>query len=145
MKDPSGELIAALYGALFPNVVYPTSGPTVPVYTMPIEWEDRTIDQWIRIGEMRYDEVGPKDAKMTEGTVDIYVDTFFTGKSGGSKVPMNNIANQISLLIDQAFTLSSFTQTLGRVESMEDFDYELDPQGTVFRKLITYKFITEET
>lgn len=142
MKDPSGELILALFDALDANVSYATID--TPVYTMPVEWGDRTADQYIRLAEVVWDETGPKDKKITEGTVDIYVDTFFTGKSSGTKVPMNSIANQVSQLIDQKFTLASFTMVVGRVESMEDLDYTLDPQGVVFEKLITYSFIIEE-
>jgi hypothetical protein len=142
MKDPSDELLDALYTALNTNVSY--GGVDVPVYTRVISWEDRPSDQYIQISEVRMIENGPKDAKITEGTVDIFVDTFFTGKDEGSKVPMNSISNSSTLLIDTTFSLSSFTQVLGRVESLEDFDYELDPQGAVFRKLITYSFIIEE-
>jgi hypothetical protein len=142
MKDPSDEILDALYTALNGNVSY--SGTTVPVYTRVISWEDRPSDQYIRIGEVRMDEDGPKDAFISVGTIDIFIDTFFTGKDEGSKVPMNAISNSSTQLIDQTFTLVSFTQVIGRVESIEDFDYELDPQGAVFRKLITYSFTIEE-
>lgn len=142
MKDPSDELLDALYTALNGNVTY--SGSAVPVYTRVVSWEDLTVERYIRVGEVRMDEDGPKDANITKGTVDIFVDTFFTGKDEGSKVPMNAISNSSTQLIDQIFTLVNFTQVLGRVESLEDFDYKLDPQGAVFRKLITYSFIIEE-
>lgn len=143
MKDPSDELIGALETALEGNVTY--SAVAIPVYTMVKEWSERTCDQYIHLSEVRYTMDGsPKDGSISEGTVDIYVDTFFTGKNEGSKKPVNSIANQIGQLIDQSFSLSSFTMVLGRVSDMEDFDYELDPQGVVFRKLITYSFIIEE-
>lgn len=142
MKDPSDEILDALYTALNTNVSY--GGVDVPVYTRVISWEDRPSDQYIQISEVRMIENGPKDAKITEGTVDIFVDTFFTGKNAGTKDAMNSISNASTQLIDSTFSLSSFTQVLGRVESLEDFDYELDPQGAVFRKLITYSFIIEE-
>lgn len=143
MKDPSQELTDALYTAINGNVTY--SSIATPVYTMVKEWEDRTCDQLIQLGEVRYNmDMSPKDGNISEGTVDIFVDTFFTGKNEGSKEPMNSIANQVGQLIDQALTLTSFTMVLGRVSEMEDFDYELDPQGVVFRKLITYSFIIEE-
>jgi len=143
MKDPSDELISALYTALNGNVTY--GGAAVPVYVVPVEWDDLTVERYIRIAEVRWGDASPKDSNICDGTIDIYVDTFFTGKNAGSKKPMNSIANDASVLIHQTFSLTSFTQVLGRVESMEDFDYELDPQGLVFRKLITYQFITEET
>jgi len=143
MKDPSDELIGALYTALNGNVTYDST--SIPIYTMVVSWEDRPADQYVQLGEVKYNmNMSPKDANISEGTVEIYVDTFFIGKNVGSKVPMNDIANTIGGLIDQAFTLTSFTMTLGRVEFMEEFDYELDPSGTVFRKLITYSFIIEE-
>lgn len=116
-----------------------------PVFTMVTEWEDRTCDQYIQLAEVRYTMDGsPKDGNISEGTVDIYVDTFYAGKNEGSKEPMNSIANQVGQLIDQGFSLTSFTMTLGRISEMEDFDYELDPAGVVFRKLITYSFIIEQ-
>ena len=142
MKDPSGELIDELYDALNGNITY--LSVAVPVYTRVIEWGDRSVDRYIHMAEVKWVEMGAKDNNMCEGTVEIFVDTFFTGKNEGSKVPMNSISNSIMQLIDQSFTLTSFIQTLGRVESAEDFDYELDDQGVVFRKLIIYKFITEE-
>lgn len=143
MKDPSDELISALYTALNANVTY--GGNTIPVYVIPVEWGDQTVEQYIRIAEVRWGDLSPKDSNICDGTIDIYVDTYFTGKNEGSKKPMNSIANDASVLIHQTFTLASFTQIQGRVLDMEDFDYELDPQGTVFRKLITYQFITQET
>ncbi len=145
MKDPSDVLLTALYAAINTNVTY--DSVVVPVYTRVISWEDRPSDEFIQINEVRWGESGPKDAFICDGTVDIFVDTFFTGKDEGSKKPMNSISNQVTLLIgarNQTLTLSGFTQVQGRIESMEDFDYELDPQGAVFRKLITYKFIIEQ-
>ena len=143
MKDPSQELLDALYTALNGNVSH--ASIATPVYTRVKEWEDRTCDQYIHMAEVRYTMDGsPKDGDLSEGTVDIFVDTFYTGKNEGSKEPMNSIANQIGQLIDQGFSLTSFTQVLGRISEMEDFDYELDPQGVVFRKLITYSFIIEQ-
>jgi hypothetical protein len=142
MKDPSDELISALFTAINGNVSY--GGNTIPVYTFPVEWEDRTFDQYIRIAEVRWGDASPKDSNICDGTIDILVDTFFTGKNEGSKKVMNSIANDMSVLIHQTFSLASFTQVQGRVMGMDDFDYELDPQGVVFRKLVTYQFITEE-
>jgi hypothetical protein len=142
MKDPSDVLITAIYEALNGNVSY--DSVNTPVYTRIIAWEDRPADQFIQIGAVSFTEDGPKDSNITDGTVDIYVDTFFTGKNEGSKKPMNNITNQVTQLIDQVFTLSGFTQILGRIGDVEGFDYELDPQGAVFRKLITYQFIISE-
>jgi len=142
MKDPSDQLISALYTAMNANVTY--ASVDVPVYTKPVEWGDRPSDQYIRIGEVRWGEVGPKDGSVCDGSIDVLVDTFFTGKSEGSKKVMNNIANQVSQLIDQSFSLADFTQVMGRVSAMEDLDYDLDDQGTAFEKLITYSFITEE-
>lgn len=143
MKDPSHELLGALYTALNGNVTY--NSITIPIYSMVESQEDLTADQYIQLGGVSYNmDMSPKDGNISEGTVDIYVDTFFIGKGIGSNVPKNNIANQVGQLIDQSFSLSSFTQVLGRVSGMEDFDHELDPAGTVFRKLITYSFIIEE-
>ncbi len=142
MKDPSDELISALYTALNGNVTY--GAVAVPVYIVPVEWGDLTVERYIRIAEVRWGDLSPKDSNICDGTIDIYVDTFFTGKNAGTKEIMNSISNDLSVLIHQTFSLSSFTQVQGRVMDMEDFDYELDPQGYVFRKLITYQFITEE-
>lgn len=143
MKDPAHELILALYTALNGNVTY--SATAIPIYSLPVSWEDRPADQYVRIGEVKYDMDGsPKDGNISEGTVEIWVETFFIGKDVGSKVPMNDIANTIGGLIDQSFTLTSFTQVLGRISGMEELDYELDPAGVVFQKLITYSFIIEQ-
>ena len=143
MKDPSHVILGALYTALNTNVSY--GGSVIPVYTRIIEWEDRDVDQMIQLSEVRLDEDGPKDAYLSKGTVDIYIDTFFTGKNEGSWVPVNSISTSLTQLIDTTFSLSGFTQPLGRVESIEAFEYTLDEQGAVFRKLITYQFIIEES
>lgn len=142
MKDPSDVLLTALYTAIGTNVSY--ASVVIPAYTRVIEWGDRPCDQYIRIGEVKFISDGPKDRYMSDGTVEIFIDTFFEGKNEGSKKAMNSISNQVAQLIDQAFTLSGFNQTRGRIQSMEDFDYELDPQGAVFQKLITYEFLIEE-
>jgi len=142
MKDPSDELIQALYDALSGNVSY--GGSTIGVYTRVIEWDDLPSEEVIRIAEVRYDETGPKDATITSGTVDIYVDTYFTGKNEGSKKPMNAISNSVMGLIDQALDMTNFTMIRGRVAGAEGFDYELDPQGAVFRKLITFEYDIQE-
>lgn len=143
MKDPSNVILQALYTALNGNVSY--GGNAIPVYSRIIEWGDRTVDQMIQLAEVRLGEDGAKDTYISRGTVDIYVDTFFTGKNEGSWVPVNAISSSISQLIDTTFTLSGFTQPVGRVESIEAFDYILDDQGVVFRKLITYQFIIQES
>lgn len=142
MKDPSHEILQALYDALNGNVSYNTQ--TIPVYTRIIEWEDRSGDQMIQLSEVTLEEDGAKDTYISKGTVDIYIDTFYEGKNEGSWIPVNAIANSLTQLIEGVQTLTNFTQVLGRVMSIESFDYELDPAGSVFRKLITYQFIIQE-
>lgn len=142
MKDPTDVLITALHGALDGNVSY--DGNTIPVYTRVIEWGDRTEDQFIQITDVTLDEDGPKDAFISEGDVQVYVDTFFEGKNAGSWTPAGAISTAITQLIDQIFTLAGFTQILGRVSRIESPDYTMDDGGAVFRKVITYQFIIEE-
>jgi len=143
MKDPTSELIQEVYDALSGNVTY--SGNTVPVYDRVIEYEDLTLDYYIRLGEASMTEDGSKDKTITRGTLEVYVITFFTGKNEGTKDVKNSISNQIGQLIDQSFSLTNFTQILGRVSDITDLDYELDPQGIMFGKLITYEYIIQET
>lgn len=142
MKDPTNEIINALHDAISGNVSY--GGSAVPVYTRVIEWSDLTVQRFIEIADAVLVEDGPKDAYISRGTVTIYVTTFFTGKNSGSWVPVNAIVNSVTQLIDTTYSLSNFTQTLGRIEGIEAFEYELDDGGAVFRKAITYQFIIEE-
>jgi len=142
MKDPSGELLTGLYGLLNGNVTY--NSETIPVYTRVVEYEDLTAEHYIQIGQVSLDEDGPKDGYASRGQVEIYVDTFFTGRGEGSQVPMNNISSQVGQLLDVPLDLTSFEVVVGRVSNMDSFEYELDDQGTVFRKLITYSFLIEE-
>lgn len=141
MRDPSGDIVQAIYDAINGNVTY--NSVTIPVYVVPVAWEDRTCDQYIRIAEVRFTEDGAKDLPVAKGSIDLYVTTFFTGKNEGSKVPMNSISNQVTQLIDQVFSLTnpSNIQVSGRISDIEDLDYNLDPQGVVFEKLITHEFI----
>jgi len=142
MKDPTNVIIAALHGALDGNVSY--GGNTIPVYTRVIEWGDRDYDQYIEIAEPSLDEDGPKDAYISDGTVTINVFDFFEGKNEGSWTRANAISSSITQLIDTTFSLSGFTQILGRVSGIESPDYTLDDGGAVYQKIITYQFIIEE-
>lgn len=142
MKDPSDELITAIYTALNTNVSY--GGKTIGVYTRMIEYEDLGADQYIRIDEIRFSENGPKDANISEGSLDLYIETFFTGKNEGSKKPVNNISNQVTQLIDQALDMTNFTMIVGRVSELQDLTYDLDPQGVLISKLITFSFTIQE-
>ena len=142
MKDPTNVIIAALHGALDGNVSY--GGNTIPVYTRVIEWEDRTEDQYIEIAEPALDEDGAKDTYISDGIVLVNVFDFFEGKNEGSWVRANSISTSITQLIDQTFSLSGFTQVLGRVARIESPDYTLDDGGAVYQKIITYQFIIQE-
>ena len=142
MKDPTNEIVSALYDALSGNVSY--SGNIIPVYTRVIEWGDRTEDQFIEIMGPVLDEDGPKDGYISDGEVPVNVYDFFEGKNEGSWVRANAIASSITQLIDTKFSLTGFTQILGRVSRIESPDYTLDDGGAVFQKIITYKFKIEE-
>jgi len=142
MNDPTNEIINALHDAMDGIVTY--GSVAIPVYTRVIEWGDRTCDQFIQIAEVSLVEDGTKDAYTTRGSVNIYVDTFFSGKNKGSWIPANSIATAITGLIDTKFSLSGFTMVKGRVSNIESYDYDLDDGGAVFRKLIAYDFITHE-
>ena len=137
-----GVIIAALHGALDGNVSY--GGNTIPVYTRVIEWEDRDYDQYIEISGASLDEDGAKDTYVSYGEVTVNVFDFFEGKNEGSWIRANAICSSITQLIDQGFTLSGFTQVMGRVARIESPDYTLDDGGAVFQKIITYQFIIEE-
>lgn len=142
MKDPTNEIIKALFTALSGNVSY--GGNTIPVYTKVIEWEDRTYDQYIEITEAALDEDGAKDVTISDGEVLVNVYDFFEGKAEGSWLRANSIASSITQLIDTTFSLTGFTQILGRVARIESPDYTLDDGGSVYQKIITYQFIIEE-
>ena len=142
MKDPTNEIINALHDALSGNVTY--GGNTIPVYTRVIEWDDRTHDQYIEITEPALDEDGAKDTYISDGTVQVNVFDFFEGKNEGSWLRANAISSSITQLIDQTFSLTGFTQVMGRVASIESPDYTLDDGGAVYQKIITYQFIIEE-
>jgi len=143
MKDPTNEIVKALHGALDGNVSY--GGNTIPVYTRVIDWDSKTEDQYIEITDPVLDEDGPKDAYISDGDVLINVYDFFEGKNEGSWLRANAIASSITQLIDTTFSLTGFTQIIGRVTRIESPDYTLDDGGAVFQKIITYHFKIQET
>jgi len=147
MKDPTHVLVQALYNELNGNVSY--SGSTIPVYTRIVEWDDLVNSSTlfaavIQLAGIRMTEIGPKDRYMVEGSGEIYVDTYFTGKDEGSQVPVNAISSSICQLIDKEMTLSGYSHTVGRIQDLELLEYDLDDGGAMFRKTITYQFIIEE-
>lgn len=143
MKDPSDSLLTKIYTALNGLVTY--NAVTIPVYTVPVNDDDRTADHYIRIDTLRLIEDGAKDRFISEGTVDIYIYSFFTGRGIGSKLPVDTISSSVAQLLDTTFVMTGYNQIVGRVEAIESFDYELDPAGFVFTKLITYAFKIEQT
>jgi len=142
MKDPTSELIQEVYDALSGNVTY--GGNAVAVYDRVVEYEDLSYPHFIRIGEASMVEDGSKDKTITKGTLEIFIYTFFTGKNEGTKDIKNSLSNQVCQLVDQAFSLTNFTQILGRIAEIIDTDYELDPQGVMFGKLIMYEYNIQE-
>ena len=142
MKDPSYELMGALYTALNTKVTY--GSDTIPVNTMMVEWGERDGDYMIQPGDPSMSQNNSKDSNINEGTVEVYVDTFFSSKKQGTQVPVNAISSSVCQLIDQTLSLTNFTMILGKVDSVELMPYELDSQGVVFRKIIIYKFIIQQ-
>lgn len=143
MRDPTNDIIKALFDALDDQVYY--DGAYVPVYTRVVSWDDLPQERYIQIVSAELDQDGPKDSHISRGTVEVSIFDFYIGKNAGGWSLINSFASSVTQRIDQKFTGYTYhTQVMGRVLSIDSPAYELDDGGVVYQKLITYEFIMQE-